>query len=276
MPEIDREPWELSSMEDLLSVAGAMEQEAIDGYRALSARMEELGRPDLISVFQKLIAEEEAHLSSVGSWQRTLGLPRSTGAVIAPDPLFDDEGTGVVSPALVSAYHAFSMAVRNEERAFVFWTYVASNARSDAIQLAAERMAREELNHIATLRRERRRAFHEERGSPEYGIDQGIAHLERALAALAHAAPSGLHGNHGFGEQALHRAAAVERQPLTRPALLDHAPKRALTTSISLHELLLDCYLSAAETENDSANRQLAQRLAGEIVRALVSLRSQR
>lgn len=39
MPEKRTEPWVMASMTELLSFARAMEQEAVDGYIALAARM---------------------------------------------------------------------------------------------------------------------------------------------------------------------------------------------------------------------------------------------
>ena len=57
------------------------------------------------------------------------------------------------------------MAVRNEERAFAFWSYVAAHAEVAEVRQAAETMAHEELGHVSILRRERRNAFHAERRS---------------------------------------------------------------------------------------------------------------
>ena len=81
------------------------------------------------------------------------------------------------------------MAVRNEERAFAFWSYVAAHAEAPEIRQAAETMAHEELGHVATLRRERRRAFHAERRQADSaGTDEkggaSLATLERRLADL--------------------------------------------------------------------------------------------
>jgi rubrerythrin len=99
---------------------------------------------------------------------------------------FDDEGTGTASPGLVTPYRALSMAVRNEERAFTFWGYIAAHAESHEIGQAAESMAREELGHVALLRRERRRAYHQQRWEireARYGEPVGsTATLERQLA----------------------------------------------------------------------------------------------
>jgi rubrerythrin len=55
------------------------------------------------------------------------------------------------------------MAVRNEERAFTLWSYIAAQAEEKEIQPAAERMAHEELGHAWLLRRARRAAYRAER-----------------------------------------------------------------------------------------------------------------
>jgi len=53
--------------------------------------------------------------------------------------------------------------VLNEERGFAFYSYLAASAGDVAVREAAERLAAEELNHAAVLRRERRRAYRRER-----------------------------------------------------------------------------------------------------------------
>ena len=121
---------------------------------------------------------------------------RSAKSGRAPEPAhvrwdlsdtFDDEGAGTTAPSLLTAYRALSMAVRNEERAFAFWSYVAAHARSSDIREAAETMAHEELEHVATLRRERRHAFHSQRSlAPGAGQRReaivDVERLERRLA----------------------------------------------------------------------------------------------
>src|SRR5690606_12726414 len=119
----------------------------------------------------------------VDDWQQATGQPRAT-IVHPPEAVFDDEGAGLVAPDMLSAYRAFSMAVRNEERAFVFWTYVAAHAKSDEIRSAAERMAREELGHVAKLRAERRRAFHLESRRVSDAARTDLRALEARLAGL--------------------------------------------------------------------------------------------
>ena len=161
----------VKSLEELFAIAAAMEQEAATRYAEIAARMRQEGDPALAEVFERLSADEQGHLDSVVHWsEKTKGQ--------APDPArirwelpetFDDEGAATAHPRLLSAYRALSMAVRNEERAFAFWSYVAAHAEVPEIRQAAEAMAHEELGHVATLRRERRSAFHAERRQAHAG-----------------------------------------------------------------------------------------------------------
>ena len=125
------------------------------------------GNPSLAAVFERLAAEERGHLASVVHWsEKERGkAPDPTLVRWKPPETFDDEGTSTTDPRLLSAYRSLSMAVRNEERAFAFWTYVAAYAKDREIRRAAETMAGEELDHVATLRRERRRAYHADRAA---------------------------------------------------------------------------------------------------------------
>src|SRR5262249_13744698 len=77
------------------------------------------------------------------------------------------------------------IAVRHEERAFAFWTYVAAHSASSALRDLAETFANQELVHAAKLRRARRRAFHSERGRlPPAARELGVTEVRHAAAAL--------------------------------------------------------------------------------------------
>lgn len=270
------EPWAVGSMDELLALARAMEQEAITGYVALAERMRLEKRPDLAAVFEALTAEEQGHLANVDRW-----IEQSN--VIAPpalhlqEPMFDDEGAALVAPELLNSYRAFSMAVRNEERAFVFWTYVSANAPTDEIRQAAERMAKEELGHVATLRRERRRAFHDLRRSGSRPVRAELAALELRLSdhleARAIRAAKGAERFRGLAEQAQARSAAAVAQPFGSSPVLDAVPEGVEARLLSLCELLLDCYLDLAEREKDEDSRLRAQASAGELIACLHAVR---
>ncbi|UIJ72084.1 ferritin family protein [Aurantimonas sp. HBX-1] len=271
----------VTSMDELLAIASAMEQEAIDGYSALARLMRQENRPDMEAVFEQLVAEENQHLGNVVRWSENVRNKKPDPAQLRWEPAdtFDDEGARSIAPALLTAYRAFSMAARNEERAFLFWTYVAANADQPPIQEAAERMAREEMGHLTTLRRERRRAFHEQRAQPSApALD--IPELESRLAGLLAEAAAGASGTDAptlekLAAEALERSSTVAQAPLGKsPLLRDGVPPEVSGHLAPLSELLLDCYLDLGERLVDQDDRDRAQRLAAGAIRCRAFVRS--
>ena len=285
MSLLKREPaGSVKSLEELFAIAAAMEQEAATRYAEIAARMRQEGDPALAEVFERLSADERGHLDSAVHWsERTKGQ--------APDPAlirwelpetFDDEGAGTAHPRLLSAYRVLSIAVRNEERAFAFWSYVAAHAGGAEIRQAAEAMAHEELGHVAILRRERRSAFHAERrqafagaGATDGGA--GLAALERRLADLleslaAKASPQERARLQGFAGEARRHAEELERSPIAMGAA--ESAKEASADPLALAELLTDHYLEAGDALRDEEALGRVQRLAGHAISRLAWLRS--
>lgn len=283
MSRLDAEPFvKIGSLEELFAVAAAMEREAIEGYSELARRMHGENRPALAEVFERLVAEETEHLGNVERWsERMTGAGPDLSILRGePDPAFDDEGAGTIAPELLSAYRAFSIAVRNEERAFAFWTYVAAFSPSAELRQAAEQMAREELDHVARLRRERRQAFHQARSLATDGDGWTLAALEsRAAALLEEAArdersPGRSRDLDRLAAAARMRAGALTHAPLGETRLL-----RAVTPEVSARpgpvaELLLDCYLDLGERLPSQAERDRAQGWATELLDCIAVLRS--
>ena len=277
MTDSGKQSWQIDSMQELLSMARALEQEAVAGYVALAERMRKEGRPELAAVFETLRAEEQGHLGNVDRW-----IERSAVAVpatVRPEQaMFDDEGASLVAPDLLSSYRAFSMAVRNEERAFVFWTYVAAHAPSNEIREAAEQMAREELGHVATLRRERRRAFHNLRRTQGNPARAGLAELELRLADHLEAKASRVASDEAeplrtFAAASRARSGEVLVEPYGRTSVLDNAAEGADARLVPTCELILDAYLDLAEHERDEDMRAKAQFSAGALIECLVFIR---
>ena len=177
-------PAPVASLPELFAIAHALEQEAANRYATLAAEMEALELPRVAAVFRHLVDEERGHAEHVEHW--ALG---ATGAGPdhhrmrwqPPETFDEEEARTIASSRLASAYRALSMAVRNEERAFALWTYIAAQARAPEVRAAAERMAGEELRHAALLRRERRRAYREDRSTA--AASGAPSPLARAMAA---------------------------------------------------------------------------------------------
>lgn len=282
MSRLGTEPFvRIESLEELFAVAAAMEREAIDGYAELAARMHREDMPALAEVFERLVAEETMHLGNVEHWsQRMTGrLPDLSVPGGAPDATFDDEGAGTIAPELLSAYRAFSMAVRNEERAFAFWTYVAAQSTSAELQKAAEQMAREELDHVARLRRERRLAFHQARAAASDGEGWTLPALENRVAALLgetarDEAGSGRAKNmEALASAARARAGTLTHAPLGETRLLKSVKPEVSARLRPTVELLLDCYLDLGERLPSQAGRDQAQAFAAELLDCLSVLR---
>lgn len=282
MSRLQSEPFVMiESLEELFAVAAAMEQEAIDGYVELAQRMHRENQPALAEVFEQLVAEETMHLENVGHWsQRLIGKGPDLSALRwEPEALFDDEGAGSIAPELLSSYRAFSTAVRNEERAFAFWTYVASQSPSAELRRAAEQMAREELDHVARLRRERRRAFHENRvvmsTSEEWtlpGLENRLATLLDTTAQVERPAPH-LQQLADLALAARNRANALTDAELGDTALLRRVTTEASARLRPLTELLLDSYLDLGERLPSQSGRERAQLYAAELLDCLTFVR---
>jgi rubrerythrin len=277
-------PAPVKTLEELFAIAHAMEHEAAARYAALAERMRHQGNASLAEVFDHLSAEERGHLASVVHWSQ-----KEKGK--APDPAlirwkipetFDDEGAATTDPRLLDAYRALAMAVRNEERAFAFWSYVAAQSAAADVRQAAETMAHEELRHVATLRRERRRAFHGERSSAraEAAHRNAIpetAAWERRLAEIldsyAEQSPSAERKRlQSLAEEARRHAQELEMFPIAVGGLTP--VQRASDEPVVLAELLTDRYLEAADRVRDELIMRRMQALAGRAITRLAWLRT--
>ena len=274
----------VTSLEELFAIAAAMEHEAATRYAEIATRMRQEGNPALAEVFERLSADEQGHLDGVVHWsQATKGQDPDPARIQWQLPeTFDDEGVAITDPKLLSAYRALSMAVRNEERAFAFWSYVASRAEIPEIRQAAETMAHEELGHVATLRRERRKAFHTERhqigdGAPARQSQDGPATLERRLAELLDVLAA------GAASQERSHLEELAREARAHAKTLDEAPgalnitgsrKAAPDDPVALAELLTELYIEAGDAVGDERALQQVQALAGRAIARLAWLRN--
>lgn len=272
------ETWKVASMDELLALARSMELEAIDGYMSLSRRMNEMGRHDMAEVFDSLVEEERGHLGKVEEWREGLGRNEATVPPSSPEESFDDEGAGIMAPELLSAYRAFSMAVRNEERAFVFWSYVSAHAQSVEIRKAAERMAREELGHVATLRRERRKAFHLERDAAPLVVAD-LKSSEELLARhldllVVNSDEDTADILRKFSNEARRRAQSIATQPFDVIPQPNTVSQATFDQARPLSEYLIDRYLDAGGRARREEEADRAMSFAAELIACLRVVRS--
>ena len=283
MSRLISEPKEsIRSMSELLAVARAMEKEAADRYADLAGRMRAVDRPELAEVFDRLVDEELGHVDMVTSWSLQIHhrMPEALPADALPQDVFDEESIGFVSPELVDAYRSLAIAVRNEERAFAFWSYVAAHGVSPEIREAAERMAREELEHAKTLRRERRKAFFKDR-HPQPAIQEpyDLSRMEMEVCTRLEEYADMKENTDMKGNKNTYRDLALEARklsldlasdPLQTSAPVGPPPPRSLD---ALCEWLADYYIDAGERLLSQAARDRAQALATIAVKRLAIVR---
>ena len=263
-------PARVDLVDEFLAVAQALEQEAAARYRALSARMARQGDAEMAAQFDFLAGIEDRHATHVAD--RGLALLGH-----APDPArvrwelpvgYDEEEA---SGAALGAYQALAFAVRNEERAFAFYSYVAAEAERADLRALAEELARDELEHAALLRRHRRRAFHADR--PAAVERPGNVEALRVLATRWDAEAAAAHAELAraldeAGESAdaaiFRRLAEQEGGAVTGVAAM---PKlRSAADGLRLLEESFDRYAMIGERADDERVVAEAQRLASEIV----------
>ena len=265
-------------MDELLAVALAMEKESADRYADLARRMRTAKQWELAKVFDRLVREETGHIDMVTSWSRqvTHKPPEILQPEAMPHDVFDEEGIGFVSPELVDAYRSLAIAVRNEERAFAFWSYVAAHGASPEIRKAAEQMAREELEHAKTLRRERRKAFFKDRRSAIQkpydlsGLEMEVCTRLEEYAGMQEITDA-KNKCRDLAVEARRLSLDLASDPLEAPSPVRSLPPRSLDT---LCEWLADYYIDAGEHLLSQASRDRAQALATIAVKRLAIVRN--
>lgn len=192
-PEIDS-----VDMATLVGIANTIEHESVQRYSQLAERMERQGEAATAAAFRVLRDEEQKHVDAVVHWAGKLGEPTPAPAAHAwqlPDDL-STSWTDIAGSALLTPYRAFALAVENEQRAFMFYTYLAARADDPRVMAEAEKLAVEELQHAALLRRFRRRAWHREHRparlpdrpiASREALDDLIADHETQIARTHHA-----------------------------------------------------------------------------------------
>lgn len=282
-PQVEQ-PDPVRSLDELFALAQALETEAAVRYAELAANMRNIGLPEVAAVFDHLVAEEEKHAVAIEQWSRAArGTPPDAKQLRwRPSEAFDEEAARTIaSSRLASAYRALSLAVRNEERAFLLWAHIAALAEDAEVRKAAEAVAMEELRHAAMLRRERRRAFHATRAAGPAQAPTAAAAREVELALAAGLAR--LAGSEAFAAWApeLRRLAAEAETMAATPGLPERPTERAppaaaegadVTELRRLAERAAELYLGAADAAQDEQALLRLQSLAGRAIERIARL----
>jgi rubrerythrin len=174
---------EVRSVDELMTIAVAMEAEAAQRYDQLARRVEARGEAELAALFTRLAQLERDHQHGLEAWAGREGRPTPLAAHFVwrlPETFGDEADERSLDP-----YLALAVAVRNEERAFTFYSYLSALcAGRPELRARAESLAREELSHVALLRGMRRRAFHAREPRPVSPRVETLADLRRLARRL--------------------------------------------------------------------------------------------
>jgi rubrerythrin len=291
MAILKREPsGRVTSADELLAIAHAMELEAGRRYREFSDHMRQQGEEQLACIFDFLARIEDRHAHEIDARARAvIGKTVDSTKVRWELPEnFDEEEA---RSHLLTPYSALAIAVRNEERAFAFFSYLAANADDDRLRRLAEESARDELEHAALLRRERRKAWRDENrarasASPETETIQSITELlvqtatiERAAAAEHRALAASLAASGDLKNARLFETAAADEQSAgdDAAARLDRAPEvphslrpaRTTRDGLRILEDVFERYAHVSERAADELVLAEAQKLAERALRRL-------
>jgi rubrerythrin len=280
-------PPPIRSAGELMVIAHAMEEEAGRRYRELAARMRLRREERLASLFDFLASIEDKHAAAVGRRAMdALGRRPAAERVSWDVPENFDEEEG--SSHLLTPYRALAVAVRNEERAFAFFSYLAAQAPDDQSRTLAEGLAKDELTHAWLLRRERRKAYRSEGNKrPPVELPSSVEELWELTAATEWTAGCyhrALAGGLAYREDAaaaVHDAAADEVECAVDAAgrigrELQEQPlggEPTMAGGLRLLEAAFERYADIAERSKDERVMHEAQRLAARAVRRLTLVR---
>jgi rubrerythrin len=273
------------SLDEFFAVAHAMESDAVARYCETARLLRQQGAGNLAAVFEGLAQTERGHVDQVNAWAEHRGAtpPAKTALPWAVPDTHDALPDEMAQSKLLTPYRALASAVRHEERAFAFWTYVSAHAQRADVKEAAERMALEELEHVSILRRERRRAFHSERQSsaaPTAPVALiSLAPLERGLASFIEQHPAAAAGREfasTIAADARRAADTLERIAASGSLVLSlpNIPSGSHDDPIAVSEYLAEAYLRFAKAATDPDMLATTQALAGIAVYRLATLRS--
>jgi rubrerythrin len=292
MTRLDQEPKARPrTLEDVMSLAAAMEREAGQRYAVLAVEMRRRGDYGLAATFETMLEEERDHLTAIERWAKQVApLPLSRASDIweLPAEIARSWEELVVSASL-TPYKALSVAVQNEERGFAFYSYIAAHAEDEGVRTAAEQLAREELRHAALLRRERRRAWRRDREArPTARLASDLlerAHQMERQAAALHRAISARLSTLGDADDAAALLSAAREERSAAAALdfaADNTPKKTpatnleqrsrielLRTALAEAERVYDAYADAVDHPGTEADLLAAQDGSARAVRHL-------
>jgi len=168
----DKGPASITSVEELLAHALALETESAERYRELADSMEVHHNEAVASLFQQLSAYSDKHAREVAERAKGLLLPE-----ISPWDFKWTNPEGPESPStddihyLMTTCDALKLALHNEIRGRDFYAQVAAESPDPDVRVIAAEMTQEEDEHVDLLNLWIARQSADERAPPLEDLD---------------------------------------------------------------------------------------------------------
>jgi rubrerythrin len=141
------------TLEELMAVALAMENEAVERYSEFADALATHNNPEVAAMFAKMAGYEAKHAEQIRKqmgWTADPKVPRelvSWPGYNAPESAPTDAVHYLMQP-----WHALTLALAAEERAEAFFAQLVAVSSDEAVRAAAEHLRAEEAEHVALIR----------------------------------------------------------------------------------------------------------------------------
>ena len=203
---------------------------------------------------------------------------------------FDASPDEIAQSKLLTPYRALASAVRHEERAFAFWTYVAAHA--DKTEVKCDRLPSAWRSKSSSTcppycaGNAARHSMHSEERLCSQGDGRtgrlicGAQTEERRVAELVEQDPKSFLEVSEFAQIIVRRSKEAASKLDTLEAIhhptlsLPRLPTTLNDDPLAISELLVEAYLSLADSSKNSQVVYVAQHLAGAAIYRLATLRA--
>jgi rubrerythrin/ferredoxin len=144
---------EVKTLDQFLSYAVKIEQDAVVHFERLGEKMEACGNQDVAALFRQLGGYSRLHLEEAKSKSAAKGVELNLPASSAWPDQETPERTGLWAgdPAL-SRLDALKAALQGERRGYEFYYAIAGTATDPAIRSVAKEFVKEESDHVNALK----------------------------------------------------------------------------------------------------------------------------
>jgi rubrerythrin/ferredoxin len=144
---------QVRTMDEFLSYAVKVEEDAAIHFEALAAAMEKVGNADVAKLFAQLGTYSRLHLeearSKVVKHDATITLPPSSAW---PENASPEQTTLWAGDPHLSRLGALKAALQGERRGFEFYYAIAGTTKDADIRAVAQEFVREETEHVEKLK----------------------------------------------------------------------------------------------------------------------------